>query len=186
MLQKIVNAPTRKYTPIGELWCDQLECGIFVGIKKRMEVSSDRPLHEVAVAEALLRGDPNLRRAIPCFTIGVVDKNGPIGLLTEDFSANGLYDLEESVTKIPVFAHGPQDIPEGFHRQVFEAIGGQVYANAFGRMAAVVCRKSVLIDFDEIVQDDHASVREIYAEAEKFRDLAFVSMDEIKSKIRLP
>jgi hypothetical protein len=173
----IVDAPRQKFTPLGEVWCETLGNTIPVGIKKRgTHIEPDRALDEIAIAEALLRGDGSLRTAIPLFTIGLTDGSRTVGILTEDFSHNGTQVCEEDKHRVSPFAKNAQDMPTGFHKQIYEALQGNIYAEALGHMSSIVCGRTVLIDFNEIAFIDRGSVRDIRETVEEYRDIAFAQI----------
>ncbi len=173
----IADAPYQEFTPLGDIWCETLGDVVPVGIKKRGTfVSPDRALDEIAIAEALLRRDEGLRSAIPLFTMGLTDGSRTVGILTEDFSQNGQHIVEEDKHRVPVFSRSAQDMPTDFHSRVYEALRGNIYAEAFGHMSSLVCGRTVLIDFNEIAFTDRGEVGEIRKIVTDYRDIAFAQV----------
>jgi hypothetical protein len=177
-LRRAINdAPYQEFTPLGDAWCETLGDVVPVGVKKRGTfVAPDRALDEIAIAEALLRRDESLRSAIPLFTIGLPDGSRTVGILTEDFSQNGTQACEEDKHRVSSYARSAQDMPTDFHRKVYEALEGNIYAEALGHMSSIVCGRTVLIDFNEIAFTDRGNVRDIRQAVEEYRHIAFAQV----------
>lgn len=160
----ILNAPEGQFTPLGRVACELLGTEIFIGIKKRGD--ERRALREIAIAETLIRANPELRSALPLFAACATSFDNPIGVLTEDFSEGGLVKVEEDKHRVRPFTP-PWDLPTEFHKRVSEALGGIFCAEAFGHMSAVLEDKTVLVDFDDIAYLEDLKVMEevlVYAE----------------------
>lgn len=179
------DAPSRQFTPLGNVWCGTLGSEIPIGIKKRgTRTRPERPLDEIAIAETLIRNDPTLRSHLPSFVIGVsgVGLSGRttpgglhlLGILTEDFSRGGALEIKEDTNH--EYEYWCNTGEPNLHQRVRKALGGVVYGEAFSHMSAIVpLLGPVLIDFNEITFTDRDPVRDVRLEVARFENSAFIS-----------
>jgi hypothetical protein len=178
--QNILRAVPEEFTPLGAFYCDALGDELFIGIKKRNRFKVERPVHEIAIAETLLRGDAALGTNLPIFTVGITDGDQFIGTLTEDFSQNGRYDLwGERVVRVPIFCRNPAEIHSELHRQVYRALNGNICPEPFGHMSALVLDRSVIIDFDEIAYFDREPVEQVMEQVNPYRHFAYIALSQL-------
>lgn len=146
----MLDAPGRQFTPLGYVYCDSYGAELPLGIKKR-GYGLERVQRELAVADLLVSsGVSGLALGLPTFTIGISYNNLPVGILTEDFTENNSVELHEERFSIPPLGFTRESMPTRLHTQVYDALKGNIYAEALGHMTGLVSSRRVLFDFDDI------------------------------------
>lgn len=178
LINGIINAPPGQFTPLGSR--ESSAAGeVFIGVKKRgLPFKSRRHLHEIATAETLLRADAGFHRHLPLFTLGVTDGLDEIGILTEDFTENGRYELDETPRRVgplkPLLPNMPEKIV-ALRAAIVEALDNRVDPTSLNRSFGAVCGKLVLFDFDEIA-DGWSALEPARRETYEFASLAQITL----------
>lgn len=153
--QALLEARHGKFTPLG----DVLLMGepVAAGIKRRSTSAKggaiDRVARELYLADRLLTAFPARSANLPLFTYPVVNPTDGrnIGILTEDFTRGGTRVLDETSNDFGRYSRAKrEDVPEGLHRDVYDALNGNVYGEAFRHMIGFVFDREVLIDYDDV------------------------------------
>ena len=168
-IERIRTAEDSVFTPLGNI--SIMGEPIAAGIKKRHpRETKSRVARELYLADQLLAAFPERSSALPLFTYAVRDeeKGKYAGILTEDFTRNGTRVLDEIRIHFSLASrlHGRrQDAPEGLHRDVYDALNGDVYPEAFRHMTGRLLDHEVLVDFDNVAEswpdDVHVAYEEI-------------------------
>lgn len=116
-----------------------------------------RVASELYFLDKLLKAFPKHSSSAPMFTYAVRIGEDEGGILTEDFTRGGTRCLTEFNERFGSFVHR-QDLPEGLYRDTFDALDGQVYAEAFGHMLGFVFDKEVLIDFNDVAYPEDSAL----------------------------
>jgi hypothetical protein len=148
----IYKAPRGEFTPLGDI--KLMGEPVAAGIKKRHVWEAGlRVARELHLADRLLTKFPARSNCLPLFTYAVnYGGNGYAGILTEDFTRNGQRVLHETRNDFGLDRLSPrrEEAPEGLHRDVYDALNGRVYKEAFRHMIGFVFDREVMIDFDDV------------------------------------
>lgn len=178
IIRTCVSSEPGIFQSLGSIYSQMLEADIPVGVKMRSN-GGERVLEEIAIAEELIRKDPSLRLNLPLFVIGLRISGRPAAILTEDFSEDGRFIVEEDRRRIRPLKEA-DEMPTEIHRRVYSALQGNIVNNeAIGHMTSVVCGRTLLIDFNDIAMPDpyYGDLRELRQEVDQFQDIAFFDLD---------
>jgi hypothetical protein len=164
LLERIRNARSREFimqpfVPIGEVALGGDDMMVYAGVKNRGFSSVKRVAEEMHVGDLLLAHKPELVDALPTFSLPIEHWDRDSGILTEDFTQNGRVQLAEryehfqGIRRIHRF-----DVPEGLYQDVYDALEGRVYAEAFGHMMGWVGHREVLVDFNDIAHPSQSEI----------------------------
>jgi hypothetical protein len=168
LIDAIREARPGTFTPLGSRTSDDVAGGeVFLGINKYSNLLSrpERHLAEIATVETLIRRNPTLRPHLPVLTLGVMDGNYPMGVLTQDFTNNHTASLDERLPREPQLPGVPARAAE-LNSRIVAALEGQVNHYALDRAFGVTCGRLVLFNVSDIalsptiVQPALAQVRE--------------------------
>lgn len=149
----ILEAEHGRFTAIGGV--SLADMPFPAGIKKRSAYEArTRVARELYFADRLLTAFPSRSSSLPMFTFAVKNeaRGRYVGMLTEDFTQGGSRLLDETRNSFGLSYRRAtrEDAPEGLHRDVYDALAGAVYNEAFRHMIGFVFDREVLIDFDDV------------------------------------
>jgi hypothetical protein len=151
----IVAAPDRKFTVVAGVTL--LGEQVATGIKKR-EVSPRVPArvaNELYLLDRLLTRFPKHSGAVPLFTYAVKVGEEHEGILTEDFTRSGTRLLTEGRIDFTASNRKREHAPTGIYRDVYDALDGRVYPEAFSHMCGFAFDREVLIDFNDVAYPEN-------------------------------
>jgi hypothetical protein len=169
VLDRIRSARTREkvfepFVPIGEVALGGDDMLVHAGVKNRGFSSVKRVAEEMYVGDLLLAHKAALVEALPMFTLPISDGDRDSGILTEDFTQTGNVRLDERRENFPIIGRVHRfDVPEGLYRDVYDALDGKVYREAFRHMMGWVGHREVMVDFNDIGHPSTSTI-ETYSE----------------------
>lgn len=151
LIDSIREARPGAFTPLGKRTSDVAGGELYLGINKYGVLPSqpERHLAEIATAETLIQRNPTLRPHLPAFTLGVMDGNKSMGILTEDFTNNRTVPLDERLPSESQMPGVPTRAAE-LNSRIVAALEGKVNHYALDRAFGATCGRLVLFNFGDI------------------------------------
>ena len=166
--ERILAARFGHFTAVGNIQI--MGEPVAAGVKRRSfsREQEQRVAKELYFADKLLAMFPYRSSSLPLFTFAVESKDGDcIGILTEDFTHDGTRTLLEERNDFGWSGNRSRDaVPEGLHRDVYDALNGSVYNEAFRHKIGFAFDREVLIDYDDVAypsKSDLATYTELAA-----------------------
>ncbi len=149
---RILEVSTATFTPLGGIALGgDPDLIVYAGLKTRQPDSVKRVAQELFLGDQLLLHREGRVNSLPLFTLPVAGTGGDdLGILTEDFTQDGTKKLDEQYLQFSGIGVERERVPEGLYSDVYDALGGNVYSEAFGHMMGWVGHHEVLVDFDDV------------------------------------